>query len=108
MYIMFSLNYLTVKELSIERQFIVWAAKLNQPIYFKSILTPKFGSKYLLLWKRGAAFVSIEDENLWIHSRLMCLMHQDPLKCHCEKPLKDTSPNKQQEVVKRTLPKFPK
>ena len=49
LYIVFSLNFLTVKELSTERHFIVWAAKLNQPIYFKDILISEFGSKDLLL-----------------------------------------------------------
>ena len=43
---------------------IVWAAKLNQHIYFKGILISKFGSRDLLLWKRGSYFVSTEDENL--------------------------------------------
>ena len=47
--IVFSLIFLTVKELSAERHFIVWAAKLNQHIYFKNILIPKFGSKDWLL-----------------------------------------------------------
>ena len=70
--IVFSLNFLTVNELSTERHFIVWAAKLNQHIYNKGILTSKFGPKDLLLWKRVSSFVSTEDENLWIPSRLMC------------------------------------
>ena len=69
--IVFSLNFLTVNELSTERHFIVWAAKLNHYIYFKGILITKFGSKDLLLWKRGSAFVSTEDENLWNYSRVI-------------------------------------
>ena len=60
MYIVFSLNFLTVKELSTEKHFIVWAAKLNQHRYFKGIMTLKFGSKDMLLWKRGSSFVSTE------------------------------------------------
>ena len=48
-----------------------WAAKLNQHIYFKGILTSEFESKNMLFWKRGGSFVSTEDENLWITSRLM-------------------------------------
>ena len=60
--IVFSLNCLTVKELSTERYFIVWAAKLNQHTCSKGIMTSKFGSKDLLLWKRGSAFVSTEDK----------------------------------------------
>ena len=69
--IVFSLNFLTVNELSTERHFIVWAAKLNQHVYYKGIMTSKFGSKDMLLWKRGSSLVSTEDENLWIASRLV-------------------------------------
>ena len=42
--------------------------KLNQ---HKGNLTSKFGSKEMLHWKRDSAFVSTEDENLCIVSRLM-------------------------------------
>ena len=59
------------KELSTERQFFVWADKLNQHICSKVILTSKFRSKDMLLWKRSSAFVTTEDENLWISSRPM-------------------------------------
>ena len=69
--IVFSLNYLTVKELSTKRHFIVWATKLNQHIYFKGILISKYGSKDIWLWERGSSFVFTEDENLWIDSRLI-------------------------------------
>ena len=58
-------------ELSTERHFIVWADKLNHHIYFKGILTSEFGSKDMLIWKRGSAFLSTEVDNLWISSRLM-------------------------------------
>ena len=34
--IVFSLNFLTVKELTTERHFIVWA-QLNQHVYYKGI-----------------------------------------------------------------------
>ena len=37
----------------------------------KGILTLKYGPKDLMLWKRGSAFVSTEDENLWIHCKFM-------------------------------------
>ena len=69
--IVLSLNFLTVKQLSTERHFIAWAAKLNQQIYFKGILASKFGPKDLLVLKRGSSFVSTEDEYLWIASRVM-------------------------------------
>ena len=52
--IVFSLNFLTVKELSAERHFIIWAAKLNQYICSKCIMTFKFGSKDMVLWNRGS------------------------------------------------------
>ena len=39
MYIVFSLKFLTVREPSTERHFIVWAAKINQNVYYKGILT---------------------------------------------------------------------
>ena len=67
-YYVFSSNCLTLKELSIERSFIVWAAQLNQHVYYKGIMTSKFGSKDMMLWKRGS-FVFTEDETLWIASR---------------------------------------
>ena len=42
MYIIeFSLNFLTVNGLSTERHFIVLAAKLNQHVYYKGIMTSK-------------------------------------------------------------------
>ena len=67
--IVLSLNFLTVNELSTERYFIVWAAKLNQHYFsYKGIMTSKFGCKDMLLWKRGS-LVSTVDENLWIASR---------------------------------------
>ena len=66
---LFSLNFLTVKELNTEKHFIVWADKLNQHVYYKGIMTSKFESKNMVLWKRGSSFVSIENENLWIASR---------------------------------------
>ena len=69
--IVLSLNFLTVNELNTERHFVVWTAMLKKHIYFKSILTSKFRSKEMLLWKRGFAFVSTEHENLWIPSKLM-------------------------------------
>ena len=64
--IVFSLNFLTA-----ERHLFLGIAKLNQHIYFKGILTSVFESEDMSLWKRGSAFISTEDENLWIPSRLM-------------------------------------
>ena len=103
----FSLSYLTVKELSTEEHFIIWTAKLNQHIYFKGILISKFKSKDLLLWKRDSSFVSTEDENLCFPSRLMWFDGPRPLKGHHEHP-KIILPNKKQEaVLEGTIFKFP-
>ena len=67
--IVLSLNFFTVKELSKERHFIIWAAKLNQHVYYEGILTLEFGSKDMMLWKSGSSFIFTEDETLWITSR---------------------------------------
>ena len=37
--------------------FVLGVAKLNQHRYLKDILTSKFESKDIVLWKRGFAFV---------------------------------------------------
>ena len=62
--IVFSLNFLTVKELS------------NQHIHFKGILSSKFVSKDMLVC---SSFVSTEDENVLIDSRLIWF---DDESCH--------------------------
>lgn len=67
MYItVFSLVILTDNELTDEKNFTVGAAKLTN---FKGIVTLKFVSKAMLLWKRGPAFIFTEDEKLWNSSR---------------------------------------
>ena len=43
---------------------------LIQHMYFENTLTLKFKSKYMLLWRRGFAFVSAGYGVLWIHSVL--------------------------------------
>ena len=53
--IVLSLNFLTVKELSTKRDFVVWA-KLNQHVYYKGIKTSEFGTKNMMLWKTGSFF----------------------------------------------------
>ena len=79
MYIlMFSLILLTVNEVSMERQFILWVAKLNQCIYFKGILASKFGPEGMLLWKSGSAFVSFEDTKMCLPYRLIWLDQTRP------------------------------
>ena len=39
-------------------------AELNQPRYFRDALTLKWKSEKVLLWGRGYAFVSTENERL--------------------------------------------
>ena len=46
------------------------AAELTQDRYFENTLASKLKSKGLLLWSRDFAFVSSENERLWIHSEL--------------------------------------
>ena len=58
--IVFSLNFLTVNKLSTERHFIV-----------NPNMSSKFGSKGMLLWKRGSTLVSTEDTKLLIPYWLM-------------------------------------
>ena len=52
---------------------ILYTAKLKQHTHFKGIMTSEIGTKDMLLWKRDSSFVSTEDENLWIASRLIWL-----------------------------------
>ena len=85
-YIVFSFGFLTG-----ERHLITGTAK-------KGILTLNYGSKDMLLWKRGSVFVSTEDENLWIPYRLMWFIgtrtpERSPLTS------KITSLNKKQKAV---------
>ena len=58
MYIVFSFGFLTG-----EKHLILKTTK-------KGVLTLKYGTKDMLLWKRGSDFVSTEDESVWNHSRL--------------------------------------
>ena len=69
--------------------------KVNQ---HKGILTSKFESKDMLLWKRGSAFVS-KDENLCYPFRLLWFDGTKPKKSLCV--FKYTLPNKQQEAIWR-------
>ena len=54
-----------------KRHLIINAAELTQLIYFKNALTSKFKSKDRLLGKKVFAYVSPENEKLWIPSRLI-------------------------------------
>ena len=46
-------------------------AELNQPVYFKDVLTSVWKTGYVVRWGRGCAFVSTGEENLWIPSKLI-------------------------------------
>ena len=45
-------------------------AELTRDRYFENTLASKLKSKGMLLWRRDFAFVSTENERLWIHSEL--------------------------------------
>ena len=88
MYIVFSLKFLTMKELTTESHFITWAANLIQNGY-KVITISKFLSKDMMLW-RQSSFVFTEDMTMWISSILICYNGCALLKCCYEHPQKIT------------------
>ena len=53
-----------------EKHLVIKAAILNKRAYFKNILTSKFKSIDMLLWRKGFAFVPTGNERLWVHSVL--------------------------------------
>ena len=67
-----SLNCLNADEgaTTAKRYLLINAAELIQDMYFEHTLTSKLKSKDMLLWRRDFAFVSTENEKLWIHSEL--------------------------------------
>ena len=70
--IMLSLNCLNAEEgeTAAKRYLLINAAKLTQNKYFKNTLASELKSKGMLLWRRDFAFVSTENERLWIYSEL--------------------------------------
>ena len=70
--IMLSLNRLNAEEgaTAAKRYLLINAAELIQDRYFENTLASKLKSKGMLLWRRDSAFVSTENERLWIHSEL--------------------------------------
>ena len=46
-------------------------SELNQPVYFKDVLTSQWKSGDVLRWGRGFALVSTGEEKLWIPSKLI-------------------------------------
>ena len=69
---MLSLNCLSAAKgaTAAKKYLLKIAAELTQDRYFKNTLTSKLKSKDMLLWRRDFAFVSTENEKLWIHSEL--------------------------------------
>lgn len=55
-------------------------AILNRPTYFKEYHDFKIKENGMLLWGRGSALIYIENDKLWLHSRLMKsgLIEEDP------------------------------
>ena len=70
--IMLSLNCLIAEEgaTAAKRFLFINAAELIQDRYFESTLASKLKSEGMLLWRRDFAFVSTENERLWIYSEL--------------------------------------
>ena len=70
--IMLSLNCLNAEEGAIAAKGLLFinTAELTQDRYFENTLASKLKSKEMLLWRRDSAFVSTENERLWIYSEL--------------------------------------
>ena len=60
----------------------------------------------MLLWKRGSVFVSTEDENLWINSRLMWFDAPRPPEKLLWTPQKYFAQQKARSILERTMPIF--
>ncbi|KAL6038953.1 hypothetical protein STEG23_010042 [Scotinomys teguina] len=56
-------------------------SELNQPVYFKDVLSSEWKPGYVLRWGRGFAFVSAGEEKLWIPTKLIKIRFEQ------EKPL---------------------
>ena len=53
-----------------KRYLLINAAELIQDRYFENSLASKLKSKDMLFWRRDFAFVSTENERLWVYSEL--------------------------------------
>ncbi|CAO2636376.1 hypothetical protein LEMLEM_LOCUS23496 [Lemmus lemmus] len=47
------------------------SVELNQPVYFKDVLTSQWKPGEVLRWGRGFALISTGEEKLWISSKLI-------------------------------------
>ena len=70
--VMLSFNCLNAEEGATAAKGLLFinTAELTQDRYFENTLASKLKSKGMLLWKRDSAFVSTENERLWIYSEL--------------------------------------
>lgn len=50
-----------------ERHWIIENTELNQPVYFKDMLTSEWNLGFVLHWGRGFAFVSTGKESYGYH-----------------------------------------
>ncbi|CAO2640481.1 Gag-Pro-Pol polyprotein [Lemmus lemmus] len=79
-----TLNFLNANEkgtIVAERYWIMEkSAELNQPVYFKDVLTSQWKPD-VLRWGRGFALISTGEEKLWIPSKLIKIRFEE------EKPL---------------------
>ena len=70
-----TLNFLNTNEegtTAAERHWIIEKTmELNQPIYFKGVLTSEWKPGYVSRWGRGFAFISAGEEKLWIPTKLI-------------------------------------
>ena len=80
-----TLNFLNANEKGKTNAERHWAkektAELNQPVYFKYVLTSVWKPGHVLCWGRGFALVSTGEEKLWIPSKLI------KIRVEKEKPL---------------------
>ena len=70
--IMLSLNCLIAEKVATAAKGLLFinTAELTQDRNFENTLASKLKSKGMLLWRRDFAFVSTENERLWIHPEL--------------------------------------
>ena len=70
-----TLNFLNTNEKGTtvaERHWVIEkSSELNQPVYFKDVLTSQWKPEDVLCWRRGFSLVSIGEEKLQIPSKLI-------------------------------------
>ena len=56
-------------------------SKLNQPVYFKDVLTSQWKPGDVLHWVKGFPLISTGEEKLWIPSKLIkiCFEKEKPI-----------------------------